>query len=301
MQSPKSIMMACHPAFFTYQESMSDIHILLPVHNRREITLRFINCLKRQTCRNFELLLIDDGSTDGTSDIVRMSLPNVTILQGSGNWWWAGSLQKGYELLKKRSTPLSDVVLIINDDTIFEDDFLENGLSLLLKHQSSLLLAWCYKEQTQELDDAGLSIDWFRLSFIQAKTMEQIDCFSTRGLFFRMEDFIKIGGFYPKFLPHYLSDYEFTIRAKRKGMKMITDPSVKLWTSDQATGFRVLKKEPFTVFLGKFFSKRSAMNPMAWTAFVMLAAPWYWKPFNILLVWLLALRTIFRALVKSKR
>lgn len=278
---------------------MSFIHILLPVHNRKETTLRFIHCLKNQTYQNYELILIDDGSNDGTSEAVQKSLDNVTIIKGDGDLWWAGSLQKGYELLKKRSIPLSDIILIINDDTIFEESFLENGSSLLSKYRNILLLARCYTEQKHKLDDRGLTIDWFRLNFTQAISDDKIDCFSTRGLFFCMEDFNKIGGFFPKFLPHYLSDYEFTIRAKRKGMKMITDPSIKLWTSEKLTGFRELEKEPFIDFLKKFFSIKSSMNPMVWTAFVILAAPWYWKLHNILLIWFLAFRTITIALFNS--
>jgi len=47
------------------------IYILLPVHNRKEITEKFINCLNRQTFNNYQLVLIDDGCIDGTVDMIK--------------------------------------------------------------------------------------------------------------------------------------------------------------------------------------------------------------------------------------
>ncbi|MEO8935379.1 MAG: glycosyltransferase, partial [Burkholderiaceae bacterium] len=72
---------------------MSKIYILLPVHSRRALTERFIRCLQAQTYTDFHVVLIDDGSTDGTAEMVAALLPGrLTILTGTGDWWWGGSL-----------------------------------------------------------------------------------------------------------------------------------------------------------------------------------------------------------------
>lgn len=243
------------------------IYVLLPVHNRRDITRNFIECLKIQTFQNYHLVLIDDGSKDGTEKIVCSLVLNLTVLKGNGNWWWAGSLQQGYEWLKSQGLPLNDVVLIINDDTIFEVDFMENAMHLLRKYSKILLLAQCYNQKTRELIDAGVHVDWRRLAFEHAATPEEINCLSTRGLFLRVSDFFDIGGFYPKLLPHYLSDYEFTIRAQRKGMKLMTNHSLRLWLNEDTTGYRQFKNGSFIDFLKKYFSKKSALNPLVLTIF----------------------------------
>lgn len=265
---------------------MEKIYIILPVHNRREITRRFIECLKIQTYKNFHLLLIDDGSTDGTAEMIQGQIQSITIIKGKGDWWWAGSLQQGYQWLKSQELSISDIVLIINDDTEFDPDFLEIGLELLKKQEKTLLLAQCYSKQNQQLIDAGVHLDWSRLSFEKASTPEQINCLSTRGLFLRVEDLFKIGGFHPKLLPHYLSDYEFTIRAHRKGMKLITDPSLKLWVDEEATGHHKLYSGSLFVSFRRVFSKKSAFNPIIWTSFIVLTCPWKWKILNLYRVWI---------------
>lgn len=277
------------------------IYILLPVHNRREITRRFIESLNRQTYKIYHLVLIDDGSTDGTEEMVRNEIQPVTVIRGEGNWWWAGSLHQGYEWLKSQNLPLSNVVLIINDDTEFKADFLERGLALIERNKRTLLQAQCYSRQTDVLIDAGVHVDWSRLTFKQAGIPEQINCLSTRGLFLRLEDFFEIGGFYPRLLPHYGSDYEFTMRAHRKGLKLMTDQMLKLRVDEDAAGYHELGKISFFASLRKLFSRKMVMNPVYWSSFIWLACPWRWKLLNLLKIWGFMFVQIYRSLNINSR
>ena len=58
------------------------VFLLLPVHNRKEVTGEFIQCLLRQTYQSYRLVLIDDGSTDGTAEMVSQAIPGVVVIQG---------------------------------------------------------------------------------------------------------------------------------------------------------------------------------------------------------------------------
>jgi len=269
------------------------IYILLPVHNRCAVTRRFVECLKAQTFQDFHLVLIDDGSNDGTAEMVRENIHALTVVSGSGKWWWAGALQQGYRWLEKQNISPTEPVLIINDDTEFQADFLEKGIRLLKQHTRTLLLARSYSRQSGVLVDAGVHVDWRRLSYEQAGVPARINCLSTRGLFLRVGDLFEIGGFHPRLLPHYGSDYEFTIRAHRRGMTLLTDPTVKLWFDEETTGFHELAADSFFPRLCKIFSKRSPLNPLYGTAYIILTAPWQWIPFNIARIWLAASYALF--------
>ncbi|NQV18412.1 MAG: glycosyltransferase family 2 protein [Armatimonadetes bacterium] len=261
------------------------IYILLPVHNRREITRYFIDCLTKQTYTNYHLVLIDDGSTDGTAEMVKHYVHELTIIRGNGNWWWGGSLQQGYKWLKLQKLNNDDIVLIINDDTTFKDDLLEIGQTILNQHLHTLLLAQAYSMQDNRLIDAGVHVDWKQLRFSQAKSTEEINCLSTRGLFIRAEDFLALGGFYSKMLPHYASDYEFTIRAHHKGMRLLSVPSLQLWTNEKTTGQRQFNQKLLISHIREIFSKGSVRNPLYITSFILLSCPWRWKAINIFKVW----------------
>lgn len=92
------------------------VGILLTCHNRREITLR---CLDRlAACElpvgvDLRVILVDDGSTDGTSQAVTKRHPNVEIVHGDGSLFWAGGTRTA--MLRARELGL-DAHVWLNDD-----------------------------------------------------------------------------------------------------------------------------------------------------------------------------------------
>lgn len=253
------------------------LYIFLPVHNRKIITEVFIKSLSKQSCKDFQLILIDDGSTDGTSEMVLGHLPNTVVIKGDGNLWWAGALQLAYEWVVKNL--YNEVCLIINDDVAIDDNFILKGLNLVDANENILVLAQAYSLDGNQLLDKGVHFNYKKLSFQQANSKLKINCLSTRGLFLTATAFKEIGGFYPRILPHYLSDYEFTIRAERKGFKLITSSDLKLRVNQETTGFHGIEFDGIIKYYSKFFSNRNALNPKHWFFFVLLTNPF---PYNLI-------------------
>lgn len=266
---------------------MEQLFILLPVHNRREITRNIIHCLQQQTLQNFHLVLIDDGSTDGTAEMVKENISSLTILKGTGNWWWGGSLHQGYLWLKQQQITDSLMVLIINDDTTFDPTYLELGTAALRGTDKTLIVSHAYSIETHKLIDGGIFFDWKRWKSSVTGDPAKINCASTRGLFLYASDLLALGGFYPTLLPHYASDYEFTIRACRQGYTLLPDSHLILHISEKTSGIYNFKEETsYLTFLGHMFSKRYTLQPIYLTNFIALACPWPWKISNWLHVWL---------------
>jgi GT2 family glycosyltransferase len=256
------------------------INILLPVHNRREVTANFARALARQTIQNFRLLLIDDGSTDGTAGAVTDILPSkVTILHGTGNWWWGGSLHQGWRWLSSRTTADSDVICMCNDDVDLPDDFLERGIALLDKHPNSLAVARARDPQTNRIDDACFSVDFRTCAVVPAQPGDRNICAPTRGLLIRWRDMQRVGGFHPLILPHYLADLEWTFRAAQRGLEIQRDDSFWLVPHHEKTGVRRVRHLSFLARARHLFSKKFVPNPVYWCAFVILSfPPRYWLP-----------------------
>jgi len=272
---------------------MQKIYIILPVHNRKHITERFINCLSIQTHKCYHLILVDDGSTDGTAEMVMSKIKNVSVITGDGNLWWAGSLQKGYEWLLSNKISGAGLILLINDDTEFDENFLKRAASYFKNIKEGVMVqSICYSRQTGKLIDRGTVVEWKNYTFRAARAGEEINCLSTRGLFFRHSDFIKTGGFYPRLIPHYASDYEFTIRAYRKGIKLVTVPEIWLKVDEETKGYTQFGDESAFEFLGRFFSKKSVLNPFARAMFIIIACPFGYILQNIFRVWLESVKII---------
>jgi GT2 family glycosyltransferase len=260
------------------------IYIILPVHNRLDETKKFISCLRIQTVKDYHLILIDDGCIDGTAGYVGSEIENLTVLQGNGNLWWAGSLEKARKhLLSRQDVHDEDVVLIANDDITFNDHFLHHVMEEVRDRPNALILARCYDQKSGSLMDQGVHVDWKRLSFQQASTPDEINVLSTRGLFMRFRVFTEIGRLHPFLLPHYGSDYEFTHRAFRKGHSLTIAKQVKIYLNKRTTGVREINYDiGFPALLRNLFvSKKSDYNRVMWTNFILLSCDPRYIPVNL--------------------
>lgn len=65
--------------------------------------------------------MVDDGSSDGTADIVREKFPWVSVLPGSGNLFWCRGMHMAMTHVARYIQP-GDYVLWINDDTCVYPD-----------------------------------------------------------------------------------------------------------------------------------------------------------------------------------
>ena len=252
---------------------------------------------------NFHLVLIDDGSTDGTEQMVRSLITDLTVITGKGDWWWAGALQQGYLWLKKQAIAANDVVLIINDDTEIGPEDLTTGREIIRDNPHSLLVTRCYDRQTAEMVDPGTyHIDVATRAFRTVDGDGEINCSSTRGLFLRVADMFSLGGFYPWFLPHYLSDIEYTYRAYRKGIRIVADERLKLSLDHEATGYHELDDTAPSrlMFLKNYFSNKSMGNPVRWTNFVLLAFPWHYWARHLFNIWKSALQILIVGMFRGK-
>ncbi len=254
------------------------LHVITAVHNRRTVTEKFVDMLNQQTLRNFRLILVDDGSTDGTSQMVKEKMPDATILHGKGNLWWGGSLQKAYDYLRSTSVDPEDFVLITNDDNNIDPEFLQKGVTLAEKHQKTIVTAVGYSQHNGFPKSVVMDYDLRSGETTDLNPGDSGNCASSRALFFRVRDFLDIGGFHPRLLPHYGSDHEFTIRAWKKGYDIKSFVEFCYTYDDKLTGNRDYSKCSRKELLAKLFSKRSSFNPLYKFTFILLVTPFVHLP-----------------------
>lgn len=121
------------------------IGIVTPVHNRRDLTLLCLRSLARIKSERLDVhvVIVDDGSTDGTSEAIERDFPAVEVVKADGSLWFTEGTNVGIRHALKHNP---DYVLMINDDQIFDEKFLELMIETAEKHPrsivGSLLLLW---------------------------------------------------------------------------------------------------------------------------------------------------------------
>lgn len=106
-----------------------NISIIIPTYNEKGILEKCIKSLGEQTLDNIETIIIDDGSTDGTLDILKNlkgSLPNLKFIKQ--NHLGVGAARNAGVKLSK-----GEILVFVDADMTFDKDFLRNLVAPIIE------------------------------------------------------------------------------------------------------------------------------------------------------------------------
>lgn len=204
------------------QSGESKIYIIIPVHNRKEITL---SCLKNlQTIGDlskYKVIVVDDGSTDGTTEAIHSLYPTVIVLQGDGNLWWTGAIRKGMEYAHQRG---ADYFIWLNDDTFPSLNTIPLMITRCLQSPNTLVTAQCYDTPNFEYPTYGGQVKKFlSLKLIHTPKEQELECDCMSGnLVCLPRSVVDRIGYPPSAqLPHTMADIVYTWWAKKAGFQLV--------------------------------------------------------------------------------
>ncbi len=203
----------------------NNIAILLTCYNRKDTTIQCLDAL--YACDmpydyQFDVFLVDDGSTDGTADVVKDNYPKVNIIKGTGNLYWNRGMHLAWQsAVKVREY---DFYLWLNDDTILFKD----SLNVLLNTSNSLndisiVVGNTYSNDKKVLTYGGRS----KMGNILNDSNNVISCHHFNGNIILIPKFVfKKVGMNDYFFKHALGDFDYGMRATYHGINSYVAPGV---------------------------------------------------------------------------
>ncbi len=276
------------------------IYVIIPVHNRIDATMECLSCLNNQKFKDFRVIIVDDGSTDGTSDLVNTKYPEVHILKGDGNLWWTGAMHLGVEYVLATAIE-NDYVLSLNNDTAFEDDYLDSLLAASNIYGRAMVGSAeidysnrnkvTYAGEWLDLKHYRFSVETQLAADNDIQCNEHVNVLPGRGMLIPVEAFSKTGNFDKAVFPHYIADYDFSLRAFNAGIKLVLSYKSIVYSKLNLTGISVKETRPLSLKEARliFFSIRSDMNIIDHVRFIQRHCPFRYRYKNLVLILLEAM------------
>jgi len=243
-----------------------NLFIIVPVHNRKNTVLNFLKQLSFQTYQNFNTVIVDDGSKDGTFDSIKQLHPSVELIYGNGEWWWSKSVNMG---VKYAISLKATHILLMNDDIYFSKNFLFQMLSdytpgsimgclSLIKGEPDKIFFSGVNKINKITANTRQYHKKYTPVYTTLKGLHKSIALPGRGLLIPTNVFSKIGYFDEKRLPQYKADSDFVIRAYKAGIPTYINYNAIIYNEVEKTGKGAsFLKTSFKDFLKSYFSKYS--------------------------------------------
>ena len=178
------------------------IWICIPVFNRKDLTLKCLASLQKQTYTNVNIVICDHGSTDGTTTAIHQQYPHVTVINADSSLWWTGAINRCVKYVLKNAQE-GDSILTLNDDTELLDDYLFNIAKTFDKYPHSIITSPILNIETKAIVDIGYRFNWLLATSTPVNFEDhhipndnniiEITHASGRGTLFPIDLFKKIG------------------------------------------------------------------------------------------------------------
>lgn len=195
--------------------------IIILTHNQLPYTRECLDSIRLRTDDRFELIVVDNASTDGTVEYLR-SLPDITLVENASNRGFAAACNQGLAIAQGRQ------ILLLNNDTVVTTGWLKRLLDVLRRDSTIGLVGPCsnHAGSQQQIDvsyDDQASLDGFAWDWGKAHEglVEDTDRLIGFCLLIRRKVVEEIGVLDEQFGIGCYEDDDYCLRAIRAGWRAV--------------------------------------------------------------------------------
>ena len=173
--------------------------------------------------------LTDDGSTDGTGEAVQDQFPDIKVLRGTGDLFWAGGMRNSWN---KASKGNYDAFLLLNDDTnvysnVFDQLLQTHKECLTTYKESGIYIGSTVDPDSGEYTYGGaafLNRFMFKYKFLHPNGRVQECELGNANIMMVTKDIVSKIGLLSSGYRHGVADYDYTLKASKKNLPILICP-----------------------------------------------------------------------------
>ena len=218
----------------------SSASIVIPNWNGKDLLEKYLPSVVEAAAQvpGSEVIVVDNGSTDGSAAFVQEQFPHVRLLALPENLGFGGGSNAGFE------AATNDVVVLLNSDMRVELDFLQpllDGFTDELVFSVSCQIFFSNPDKVRE--ETGLTQFWWERGSVRVR--HRIDPAVDRlfpcayggggSCAFDRHKFLELGGFDELLAPFYLEDTDLGYMAWKRGWKNLYQPASVVYHEHRGT------------------------------------------------------------------
>ena len=214
--------------------------VVIPNWNGRELLEKYLPSVVAALVGSAanEIVVVDNGSSDGSAEFVRRNFPGVKLVALERNLGFGGGSNAGVRAAK------NDIVVLLNSDMRVAPDFLvplvEGFTDERVFAVSCQIL---FTDERKRREETGLTQGWWEEGGLRVrhrideKVRDLYPCFYGGGgsCGFDRRKFLELGGFDPLLSPFYLEDTDLSYEAWKRGWKVLYQPRSVVYHEHRGT------------------------------------------------------------------
>lgn len=200
--------------------------IIIPSYNGLPLLQKHLPEVIQHSPANTHIIVVDDGSIDGTEEFLKKEYPHVSCLHHKKNVGFTKSVNLGFAASK------ADLIVLLNNDVSPKANYLTNISTYFEKDD---LFAVTLNETTSSWPEISYSGKLQYVRGVEKKQPHYSAWASGGSAVFRSSVWRRLGGFDEIYSPGYWEDIDLGWRAWKSGYSIIWDPQSKVIHQHEST------------------------------------------------------------------
>lgn len=235
---------------------MNKITVIIPNWNGKKLLEECLKSLKSQTLKDFSIIIVDNGSTDDSVDLIEKNYPEIKIIKLNKNHGFAYACNCGAKYSKTK------YIALLNNDAIADKNWLKN---LLIEIEKNKDIGSCSSKMIKYFNRNIIDNCGHKFSLtgnVDIGIGKNINKFNNKKEIFGVcggaaiylrKAFIKVNGFDTLF-HSYIEDFDINYRIRLLGYKSFYVPNAIVYHKGAQTFSMYSKKHSYYCSRNMWFS-----------------------------------------------